>query len=304
MYTIWSDEVEEVTQKLNTATAELVKLADEYAAMKTVISETDKANARLEEDNSGLKLQVQDLQALLIEQGSLDNNVMTHVNSEVEKWKKLLSETEEKLVEERKRNHILAQQLDATKLDADKKVMAELAQAAADKDKQIEVRWSVFLELFGLISGDTRSGNPNCRLSMKEWMPGARLVIYKILSGHHGYKMYTGCSQKTGTILNSYKSSPQIFDFQELKKELDEGYKQMQLMGEFAEELQASEAVQETNHLEKLLADYKNSAKAERERLRKLEADSAERDKQLAEALTRIGQYEKGTYGLGEAVQV
>ena len=91
---------------------------------------------------------------------------------------------------------------------------------------------------------------------------------------------------------------------QELKKELDEGYKQLQLMGEFAEELQASEAVQETNHLEKLLNDYKNSAKAERERLRKLEADSAERDKQLAEALTRIGQYENGTYGLREAVQV
>ena len=91
---------------------------------------------------------------------------------------------------------------------------------------------------------------------------------------------------------------------QELKKELDEGYKQLQLMGEFAEELQASEAVQETNHLEKLLNDYKNSAKAERERLRKLEADSAERDKQLAEALTKIGQYENGTYGLREAVQV
>ena len=90
----------------------------------------------------------------------------------------------------------------------------------------------------------------------------------------------------------------------ELKKELDEGYKQMQLMGEFAEELQATEVVQETNHLEKLLHDYKNSAKAERERLRKLEADSAERDKQLAEALTRIGQYENGTYGLREAVQV
>lgn len=85
---------------------------------------------------------------------------------------------------------------------------------------------------------------------------------------------------------------------------MDEGYKQLQLMGEFAEELQASEAVQETNHLEKLLNDYKNSAKAERERLRKLEADSAERDKQLAEALTRIGQYENGTYGLREAVQV
>ena len=78
----------------------------------------------------------------------------------------------------------------------------------------------------------------------------------------------------------------------------------MQLMGEFAEELQATEVVQETNHLEKLLHDYKNSAKAERERLRKLEADSAERDKQLAEALTRIGQYENGTYGLREAVQV
>ena len=109
--------------------------------MKTVITETDKANERLEEENAGLKLQVQDLQALLVEQGSFDNNVMTHVNSEVEKWKKLLTETEEKLVEERKRNHILAQQLDATKLDADKKVMAELAQAVSDKDKQIEVRF-------------------------------------------------------------------------------------------------------------------------------------------------------------------
>ena len=132
--------MEEVTQKLSTATAELVKLTDEYASMKTVINETDKANARLEEENNGIKLQVQDLQELLIEQGSLDNNVMTHVNSEVDKWKKLLSETEEKLVDERKRNHIMAQQLDATKLDGDKKVMAELAQAVADKDKQIEVR--------------------------------------------------------------------------------------------------------------------------------------------------------------------
>lgn len=119
--------------------------------MKTVITETDKANERLEEENAGLKLQVQDLQALLVEQGSFDNNVMTHVNSEVEKWKKLLTETEEKLVDERKRNHILAQQLDATKLDADKKVMAELAQAVSDKDKQIEVRlryqelWSTIL---------------------------------------------------------------------------------------------------------------------------------------------------------------
>ena len=109
--------------------------------MKTVITETDKANERLEEENAGLKLQVQDLQALLVEQGSFDNNVMTHVNTEVEKWKKLLTETEEKLVDERKRNHILAQQLDATKLDADKKVMAELAQAVSDKDKQIEVRY-------------------------------------------------------------------------------------------------------------------------------------------------------------------
>ena len=91
---------------------------------------------------------------------------------------------------------------------------------------------------------------------------------------------------------------------QELKRELDEGYKQMQLMGEFAEELQATEAVKETNHLESLVSDYKNAAKAERERLRKVEADSADRDKQLAEALTRIGQYENGTYGLREAVQV
>ena len=40
---------------------------------------------------------------------------------------------------------------------------------------------------------------------------------------------------------------------QDLKQELDEGYKQMQLMGEFAEELQATEAVKETNHLEGLL---------------------------------------------------
>jgi len=78
----------------------------------------------------------------------------------------------------------------------------------------------------------------------------------------------------------------------------------MKLMGEFADELQTSEAVKETNHLEKLLQDYKNSAKAERERLRRLEADSAERDKQLAEALAKIGQYENGTYGLREAVQV
>ena len=242
--------------------------------MKTVITETDKANERLEEENAGLKLQVQDLQALLVEQGSFDNNVMTHVNTEVEKWKKLLTETEEKLVDERKRNHILAQQLDATKLDADKKVMAELAQAVSDKDKQIEVRyeqkisWDMILISISLYSCNTF----DVILSRQYAFPLVDLITITVL--------------------------------QELKKELDEGYKQLQLMGEFAEELQASEAVQETNHLEKLLNDYKNSAKAERERLRKLEADSAERDKQLAEALTRIGQYENGTYGLREAVQV
>ena len=80
-----------------------------------------------------------DLQEAMLEQGNVDNRVMSHVNSEVEKWQKLLSDTEEKLVEERKKNHIMAQQLDATKLDADKKVMAELTQALVDKDKQIEV---------------------------------------------------------------------------------------------------------------------------------------------------------------------
>ena len=86
-----------------------------------------------------MRLQVGDLQEAMLEQGNVDNRVMSHVNSEVEKWQKLLSDTEEKLVEERKKNHIMAQQLDATKLDADKKVMAELTQALVDKDKQIEV---------------------------------------------------------------------------------------------------------------------------------------------------------------------
>ena len=38
--------------------------------------------------------------------------------------------------------------------------------------------------------------------------------------------------------------------------------------------------------------------------MRRVESESAERDKQLAEAITKIGQYESGTYGLHEAVQV
>ena len=37
--------------------------------------------------------------------------------------------------------------------------------------------------------------------------------------------------------------------------------------------------------------------------MRKLESESCERDKELTEALVRIGQYENGTYGLREAVQ-
>ena len=45
---IFSDEIEEVTKKLKTATEDLVKLTEEYSAMKTVITETDKTNARLE----------------------------------------------------------------------------------------------------------------------------------------------------------------------------------------------------------------------------------------------------------------
>ena len=91
-----------------------------------------------------MKLQVQDLQEAMLEQGNVDSRVMSHVNTEVEKWQKLLSDTEEQLVEQRKKNHILTQQLDATKLDADKKVMAELAQAVTDKDKQIQVYFVIY----------------------------------------------------------------------------------------------------------------------------------------------------------------
>lgn len=107
--------------------------------MKTVIDETDKTNTRVEEENVGLKLQVQDLQADLFERGAMDDNMMSHVNVEIDKWKKEVSDKEQLLVEEKRKNSILIQQLDATKLDADKKVMAELAQAVADKDTQISV---------------------------------------------------------------------------------------------------------------------------------------------------------------------
>eukprot|EP00116_Pleurobrachia_bachei_P000801 sb/3461063/ len=221
------DQIEGVFRNLEVANTELNKRAEEYESVRSVIEETDRTNSRLQEERDALKLQIDDLQLQLEEQGAVDSTVMSHVNSEVDKWRRMLRETEDRLRDAEARNRVFEQKLDATRLDSDKKVMAELTQVVADKDKQIE----------------------------------------------------------------------------DLKRELDEGYKQMQLMGEFAEELQASEAVRETNHLEKLLNDYKTAAKAERERMRKLESESCDRDKELAEALVRIGQYENGTYGLREAVQ-
>ncbi|PFX18289.1 Centrosomal protein of 290 kDa [Stylophora pistillata] len=137
-----NDELEEriknTEKELQDATAEMDKMTDEYTKLRTILQQSDMIIDDMRKERDALRAQVQDLRMQFSTKTDTDEQIMAAVNSKVEEWKAVLAAKEIELEQYRSLVQELKRQAAGLQMDTDKTSLAMLQQAVAEKDEQIE----------------------------------------------------------------------------------------------------------------------------------------------------------------------